>query len=145
MLIEAPCRLGERFVHHRNIGMPIREPVLVGVDLFVWHCAIDGVTLVGAAGLREGAYFFERKDLEETPIVFEVPDAWVEGACEPEELGMDPGKRWRLSGIQLCGERGWAFRLADKDRSNILVRTAPLDKLFGPLLPAWQVDLVDFL
>ena len=48
MLIEAPCRLGEWFTHHRTIGSPARKQMLTGIQLFVWHCGIDGVTLVGA-------------------------------------------------------------------------------------------------
>lgn len=145
MLIQAPCRLGERFTHHRKIGMAPEKPMLVGVDLFVWHCHIDGVTLVGAEGPKASAYFFERKDLDDPTIAIEVPDAWVEGACDPEELGMDHGKHWGLCGVRLCGERGWAFRLMDKNRDAILMRTAPLDKLFAPILPGKQVDLMDFL
>ena len=47
MLIEAPCRLGERFTHHRSYSNP-KEQYLVGIDLFVWHCNIDGVTLMGS-------------------------------------------------------------------------------------------------
>ena len=145
MLIEAPCRLGERFTHHRTIGAPARKQMLIGVDLFVWHCGIDGVTLVGAQTPTATACFFDREDLDERKISIEVPDAWVEGNCQPEELGMDPGKRWRLCGVGLVGDRGWAYRLYDNNRETKMVRTEPLDKLFAPLLPARQVDLVDFL
>ena len=145
MLIEAPCRLGERFTHHRKIGISPRNPMLVGVDLFLWHCSIDGVLLVGADRPGASAYFFERADLDIRPIAIQVPDSWVEGNCGPEELGMDPGKRWKLNGIRLCGERGWGFRLVDKNGSSCLVRTEVLGKLFAPVLPLVQVDLMDFL
>ena len=74
-----------------------------------------------------------------------VPDSWVEGNCGPEELGMDPGKRWKLNGIRLCGERGWGFRLVDKNGSSCMVRTEVLDKLFAPVLPLVQVELMDYL
>ena len=145
MLIEAPCRLGERFTHHRRIGISPKNPMLVGVGLFLWHCNIDGVTLIGANRPKASAYFFERADLDALPITIQVPDAWVEGNCEPEELGMEPGKKWRLRGIRLCGESGWAFSLCDKNRESRLVRTDVLDKLFAPVLPPVQVDLMDFL
>ena len=146
MLIEAPCRLGEWFTHHRTIGAPARKQMLIGVDLFVWNCGIDGVTLLGEWTRGATACFFAREDLDERKISIEVPDAWAEGSCQPEELGMDPGKRWRLCGVRLVGDRGWAYLLHDNSRrENKMVRTAPLDKLFAPLLPARQVDLVDFL
>ena len=145
MLIEAPCRLGERFTHHRRIGISPQNPMLVGVDLFLWHCNIDGVTLIGANGPKESAYFFERADLDALPITIQVPDAWVEGNCEPEELGMAPGKKWKLRGIRLCGETGWAFSLSDMNREYRLVRTDVLDKLFSLVLPPVQVELMDYL
>lgn len=145
MLIEAPCRLGERFTHHRKIGFTAREQILIGIDLFVWHCRIDGVTLVGAPTRKASACFFCREDLDARPVSIEVPDAWVEGTCAPEELGMDAGKIWRLCGIRLVGDRGWGYRMSDKNRENKMVRTEQLDKLFAPLLPARPVDLVDFL
>lgn len=46
MLIEAPCRLGEKFTHHRSYSNP-KEQYLLGIDLSIWHCNIDGVTLLG--------------------------------------------------------------------------------------------------
>ena len=58
---------------------------------------------------------------------------------------MEPGKKWKLRGIRLCGETGWAFSLFDMDRDSRLVRTDVLDKLFAPVLPAVQVDLMDFI
>lgn len=145
MLIEAPCRLGERFTHHRKIGVAPKDPMLVGVDLFLWHCDIDGVILIGADGPKASAYLFERVDLDDRPITIQVPDTWVEGTCEPEELGMPPGKRWKLSGVRLCGESGWSFRLSDGSRESKSVRTDALDKLFAPVLPPVQVDLIGFL
>ena len=145
MLMEAPCRLGERFTHHRKIGVTPRNPMLVGVDLFLWHCNIDGVTLIGADTPKASADFFERRDMDALPIAIEVPDRLVEGDCLPEELGMEPGKKWKLRGIRLCGETGWAFSLFDMSRESRLVRTDVLDKLFAPVLPPVQVDLMDFL
>lgn len=145
MLIEAPCRLGERFTHHRRIGAAPRNLMLVGVDLFCWHCSIDGVTLVGADGPKASAYFFERRDMDALPIAIEVPDQLVEGYCPPEELGMDKEKRWRLCGIRLCGEQGWSFCLGDKNQESILVRTETLSRLFAPMLPAVRMNLQDFL
>lgn len=145
MLIEAPCRLGERFTHRRRIGCPPKHPMLVGMDLFLWHCGLDGVVLMGARSRKENPSFFERKDMDALPVSIEVPDAWVEGDCAPEELGMDTGKIWRLCGIRLVGDRGWGYRMSDKNRESKMVRTEPLDKLFAPLLPARPVDLVDFL
>lgn len=144
MLIEAPCRLGEKFEHHRSYSNP-KEQYLVGIDLFVWHCNIDGVTLMGSPHKKGRVDFFERKDMDVLPISFEVPDRLVEGDCWPEELGMEPGKKWKLRGIRLCGESGWAFSLSDMSRESRLVRTDVLDKLFSPVLPAVQVNLVDFL
>ena len=144
MLIEAPCRLGETFTHHRSYSNP-KEQYLAGINLQIWHCDIDGVTLMGKAHKMGNADFFSRADMDVLPISFEVPDRLIEGDCQPEELGMDPGKLWRLFGVELCGERGWAFRLIDKDYRHSLVRTDVLDKLFAPVLPRVQVDLVDFL
>ena len=37
MLIEAPCRLGEKFTHHRSYSNP-KEQYLLGIDLSIWHC-----------------------------------------------------------------------------------------------------------
>lgn len=146
MLIEAPCRLGEWFTHHRKIGSPAKEQMLIGVELFLFHMGIDGVNLMGAQARGATACFFSREDLDERKISIEVPDNWVEGTCPPEELGMDSGRRWRLCGVGLVGDRGWAYLLHDNSRrENKMVRTEPLDKLFGPILPARQVDLVDFL
>ena len=48
MLIEAPCRLGETFTHHRSYSNP-KEQYLAGINLQIWHCDIDGVTLMGKA------------------------------------------------------------------------------------------------
>ena len=62
MLIEAPCRLGEKFEHHRSYSNP-KEQYLVGIDLFVWHCNIDGVTLMGSPHKKGRVDFFERKDM----------------------------------------------------------------------------------
>lgn len=144
MLIEAPCRLGERFTHHRSYSNP-KEHYLVGIDLFVWHCNIDGVTLMGSPNKKGRVDFFERKYMDALPISFEVPDRLVEGDCRPEELGMEPGKEWKLRGIRLCGETGWAFSLSDMNREYRLVRTDVLDKLFSPVLPPVQVELMDYL
>lgn len=144
MLIEAPCRLGEKFTHHRSYSHQ-KEQYLVGIDLFLWHCNIDGVTLMGSPYKKGRVDFFERKYMDVLPISFEVPDRLIEGDCQPEELGMEPGKRWKLSGIRLCGESGWGFRLADKDWNYSLVKTDVLNKLFATVLPRVQVDLMDFL
>lgn len=144
MLIEAPCRLGERFTHNRSYSNP-KEQYLVGIDLFVWHCNIDGVTLMGSPNKKGRVDFFERKYMDALPISFEVPDRLVEGDCRPEELGMEQGKKWKLRGIRLCGETGWAFSLSDMNRESRLVRTEVLDKLFAPVIPLVQVDLMDFL
>ena len=73
MLIEAPCRLGERFTHNRSYSNP-KEQYLVGIDLFVWHCNIDGVTLMGSPNKKGRVDFFERKYMDALPISFEVPD-----------------------------------------------------------------------
>lgn len=145
MLIEAPCRLGEQFTHHRKIGVAPRNQILVGIDLFLWHCNIDGVILLGADGLKASARFFERVDLDERSIAVEVPDNWVEGRCEPEEMGMAPGKQWKLSGVRLCEKGGWAFRMVDKRGDACLVKTDVLDKLFSPVLPMVRVALMDFV
>ena len=144
MLIEAPCRLGEKFTHHRSYSNP-KEQYLLGIDLSIWHCNIDGVTLLGGPYKQGTVDFFERKDMDALPISFEVPERLVEGDCRPEELGMEPGKKWKLRGIRLCGETGWAFSLFDMDRDSRLVRTDVLDKLFAPVLPAVQVNLMDFI
>lgn len=119
--------------------------MLIAVKMFAWHCGIDGIILVGERVRGATACFFGREDLDERKISIEVPDAWVEGTCPPEELGMDPGRRWRLYGVRIVGDRGWAYLLCDENLEPKMVRTAPLDKLFGPLLPARQVDMVDFL
>ena len=42
---------------------------------------------------------------------------------------MEPGKKWKLRGIRLCGETGWAFSLFDMDRDSRLVRTDVLDNV----------------
>ena len=90
MLIEAPCRLGEKFTHHRSYSNP-KEQYLLGIDLSIWHCNIDGVTLLGGPYKKGTVDFFERKDMDALPISFEVPERLVEGDCRPEELGMEPG------------------------------------------------------
>ena len=144
MLIEAPCRLGERFTHNRSYSNP-KEQYLVGIDLFVWHCNIDGVTLMGSPNKKGRVDFFERNYMDALPFSFEVPDRLEEGDCRPEELGMEQGKKWKLRGIRLCGETGWAFSLSDMNRESRLVRTDVLDKLFSPVLPPVQVELMDYL
>ena len=70
MLIEAPCRLGEKFTHHRSYSNP-KEQYLLGIDLSIWHCNIDGVTLLGGPYKKGTVDFFERKDMDALPISFE--------------------------------------------------------------------------
>ena len=66
-MIEAPCRLGEKFTHHRSYSNP-KEQYLLGIDLSIWHCNIDGVTLLGGPYKKGTVDFFERKDMDALPI-----------------------------------------------------------------------------
>ena len=110
MLIEAPCRLGERFTHHRKIGISPRNPMLVGVDLFLWHCSIDGVLLVGADRPGASAYFFERADFDIRPIAIQVPDSWVEGDSAGKEAGVS-GWLTKMGVHAWSGRRCWTSSL----------------------------------
>ena len=101
MLIEAPCRLGEKFTHHRSYSNP-KEQYLLGIDLSIWHCNIDGVTLLGGPYKKGTVDFFERKDMDALPISFEVPERLVEGDCRPEEVETtrDSAMRGNRVGVQ---------------------------------------------
>jgi len=103
MLIEAPCRLGEKFTHHRSYSNP-KEQYLLGIDLSIWHCNIDGVTLLGGPYKKGTVDFFERKDMDALPISFEVPERLARGAGhgtgEEVETTRDSAMRGNRVGVQ---------------------------------------------
>ena len=101
MLIEAPCRLGEKFTHHRSYSNP-KEQYLLGIDLSIWHCNIDGVTLLGGPYKKGTVDFFERKDMDALPISFEVPERLVEG--ESDGFHLRGETIWR---DQFCSTPPW--------------------------------------
>ena len=106
MLIEAPCRLGEKFTHHRSYSNP-KEQYLLGIDLSIWHCNIDGVTLLGGPYEKGTVDFFERKDMDALPISFEVPERWWK-----ETVGRGAGHGTgeeveRTRDSAMAGKPGW--------------------------------------
>ena len=83
--------------------------------------------------------------MDALPISFEVPERLVEGDCRPEELGNGTGEEVETTRDSAMRGNRVAFSLFDMDRDSRLVRTDVLDKLFAPVLPAVQVNLMDFI
>ena len=149
MLIEAPCLLGEQFEHNKRWGS--RGPLyLVGLDLFAWSCGLDGVTLLGSRS-RYAAYhtdFFDRDDVLETPISFEVPDRCIcNGAGVPlRELGLESDKIGWLRSLRMYKDGTWRYGvICGRDKESREVRTEALDRLFSPVLPAVRMTVTDFM
>ena len=149
MLIEAPCRLGEKFKHTRPWGYA--GPLyFVGLSLFVWGCDMDGVTLNGSmvpyCDNRTSSY--HRSDLEEYPISFTVPDRLIDNdhTVPLREFGIEAEGAGELRSLHLKKDGTWFFRVTKgRGREAFEGRTEVLDKLFEPILPAVKLSAADFL
>lgn len=149
MWIHAPCRLGEQFTHNKSWA-PSGPLYLVGLNLFVWHCNIDGVTLCGSRQPYAGIWvdYFNRSCLDQVTISFEVPDRLLSNdrGVPLRELGIEAkGVGW-VSALLLDRDGNWRYRVTrGQDRRALEVRTEALDKRFEPILPAVRMQLYDFL
>ena len=149
----APCKVGQPFTA-RRAGYPgFRQFKMTGLDFFCWSSPTkDNVVLCGKRAPEdpmENTDFFLRNDLEFPPAIeFEVPADIMRPGFPLRELGLDTGAVGFLSGVMWDPKRGQKYFIGygkDYAGPRAYVRTAALDKLFAPILPAIFLDAMDYL
>lgn len=149
MLIQAPCRLGERF-HCEKPFLP-SAAVLTALDFFYWTNGGRGTTLCGKRNpdneQEHTAFFYPKDAAEGVRIEFELPDEMFQPGYPLRKLGIDTNAVGRVQSIALCQsgtERRWEYAIyygKEYGGPRKTVHSDVLDELFAPVLPARAVNI----
>lgn len=147
MLIEAPCRLGERFEHKKPWGTP---RLYLGVIEPSFFYGKEDVVFQGAIipNMDYHAEYILSDDLLEKPVRFEVPNHMVRGGAGAplREFGLEQDRLGWITALRLERDGGWKYWIAgDKGVRGLQVRTETLDQIFAPVLPVVRISTADFL
>lgn len=156
MIVQVPCRLGEKFRCDKLYSVGVFY--LTGLDVFVWKGqAMPGVTLCGkkdpTSKQERTTFFWPGDPVGGCGISFELPDAIFIPGFPLRKLGIAGDAVGYLQGLGLKETAlgiDWEFHVyfgKEYGGPRKSLRTDRLDELFAPVLPlhAVQVNAMDYL
>jgi len=153
MNVWSPCKVGQPFTAHRAGYKGFVQFKMTGLDFFAWSSpTTDNVTLCGKRSPEnelEHTDFFHKRDLEHPPaIAFEILEDIIIPGFPLRELGLNTNAVGWLSGLVWDPKKGQRYFIGygkDYGGPRAYVRTAVLDRMFAPVLPAIFLDAMDYL
>ena len=108
---------------------------------------MNNVTLNGNKLLstRYNHSFYDPGRDTEVLYSFQVPDDLFRGGVPSREMGFESERTCRLSGLYLRGDKTWAYAYFYDNGGRAEGRSALLDRLFAPVLPAVSVQVTDYM